>query len=586
MKSLLYITKTLVLNDFWANMRGASLFIATLLFGAALLGLSGWFITATGIAGIAGIGIAFDVFRPSAGIRFFALGRAVSRYGERVLTHDATLRALALLRVSLLRQHTRSDARQLMKLRSEAVLTRIIADVDALDGVILRLFIPILAAIITQLSVFFFLLWLIGWPIASVIFLGYGLLTSIILYRLAKKSFEPSSRVEAGLQKLRRATIDMIRDRETLIISSQLSEREEQLIALDHDVRRAAFTLDQSNRFAAARLSIMVFVIAGAAFGIGGLMFSHGLIDAPTGAIGFFVTLALSESVLPLRRGFSELGSMTQAANSIEHDSLTQKNTLKSSHLQDDDVKVKDVKRNGIKSSSAKNQETLSNLASAPVLIKSHDTTDLFVKSRNPELTISLHSGKSLALCGPSGSGKTTLLMQMAGVLPPSSDQLIKINGCDIAHWNETALRKTLALVPQYSTLMSGTIRDNVSLFTPDIHDTLIWSALEAVGLADAIKQRGGLGARLSEGGKGLSGGQEKRLSIARSLILKRKILLIDEPTEGLDTLSADQLLNGVRNFLPDTIIIAALHRNADHPIFDSHITLGDGCLHHYSNSD
>ncbi|ODR99412.1 hypothetical protein AUC68_05440 [Methyloceanibacter methanicus] len=81
----------------WAMARGALLSIAVLLMGAALLGLSGWFITASGLAGIAGIGVAFDFFRPSAGVRFLALGRAAARYGERLLTHDATLRALAKL---------------------------------------------------------------------------------------------------------------------------------------------------------------------------------------------------------------------------------------------------------------------------------------------------------------------------------------------------------------------------------------------------------------------------------------------------------------------------------------------------------
>jgi ATP-binding cassette subfamily C protein CydC len=82
--------------------RGLALSIIVLLAGAALLGLSGWFVTATGAAGVAGIGIAFDVFRPSAGVRMLALGRTAARYGERILTHDATLRSLARLRLRVL----------------------------------------------------------------------------------------------------------------------------------------------------------------------------------------------------------------------------------------------------------------------------------------------------------------------------------------------------------------------------------------------------------------------------------------------------------------------------------------------------
>ncbi|MCR9089058.1 MAG: hypothetical protein NXH97_20210 [Rhodobacteraceae bacterium] len=93
MRALLQIAGLLLTADRWAMARGAALSVTVLAMGAALLGLSGWFITATGIAGLAGLGIAFDVFRPSAGVRFLTLGRTAARYGERLLTHDATLRA-------------------------------------------------------------------------------------------------------------------------------------------------------------------------------------------------------------------------------------------------------------------------------------------------------------------------------------------------------------------------------------------------------------------------------------------------------------------------------------------------------------
>lgn len=130
--------------------------------GAALLGLSGWFITATGIAGMAGAGILFDVFRPSAGVRLLAIGRTAARYGERIWTHDATLRALAALRARLLRDHARADARQLARLRGEGVLNRIIADVDSLDGVMLRLALPVAAGAIAHIAVFGVLGWARG----------------------------------------------------------------------------------------------------------------------------------------------------------------------------------------------------------------------------------------------------------------------------------------------------------------------------------------------------------------------------------------------------------------------------------------
>ncbi len=119
MTAFLRILRLLVSADPWSLARGALMSVVVLLMGAGLLGLSGWFITATGLAGLAGLGIAFDVFQPAAGVRALALGRAAARYGERLLTHDATLRALAALRVSILRGHATRDASALMRLRSE-----------------------------------------------------------------------------------------------------------------------------------------------------------------------------------------------------------------------------------------------------------------------------------------------------------------------------------------------------------------------------------------------------------------------------------------------------------------------------------
>jgi ATP-binding cassette subfamily C protein CydC len=169
MRQLLRMTGLLVGTAPRAMARGAALSVAVLVMGAALLGLSGWFITATGIAGLAGIGLAFDVFRPSAGVRFLALGRTAARYGERLLTHDAILRALAALRVAILRHQSRRDARALARLRGETVLTRMISDVDALDGLVLRVILPVAAGLVTHCVVFAMLHWLVGGPVAVAI---------------------------------------------------------------------------------------------------------------------------------------------------------------------------------------------------------------------------------------------------------------------------------------------------------------------------------------------------------------------------------------------------------------------------------
>ena len=123
---------------------GALLAATTVLSGMALLGLSGWFITATAIAGLnTTLAFTFDVFMPSAGIRLLALGRTAARYGERLVTHDATLEVLASLRVRLFRSWARPQAARRLLARPAQLLFRLTGDIDALDSLYLRVLVPV-----------------------------------------------------------------------------------------------------------------------------------------------------------------------------------------------------------------------------------------------------------------------------------------------------------------------------------------------------------------------------------------------------------------------------------------------------------
>ncbi|MBU2957998.1 ATP-binding cassette domain-containing protein [Paracoccus sp. C2R09] len=497
--------------------------------GAALLGLSGWFITATGIAGLAGIGIAFDVFRPSAGVRFLALGRTAARYGERLLTHDAILRALAVLRVAILRSYARLDAHALARLRGETILTRMIADVDALDGLVLRVVLPAVAGLVTHLAVFAALIWLVGAPVALAVAAVYVPGAILTLSWLAGRSMRPSDRAERGAQALRRGFIDLMRDREALILSARLADREAALIARDDATRRDIAALDRVERAAGMGLAITVTLAVAAAFVAGGAMLQAGLIGPARAVIGLFVALALAETVLPLRRGFAELGRLVGAARRVHPD----------------------AGRDAV--------DDRPELPAAPDLVVARS-----------QIALNLQPGQAIALTGPSGAGKSTLLLAIAGMTPCCG---IALAGRAPTDWSETSLRRRVILLPQRTALIGGTIRENLAL-AGDFTDDGIWDALRVVDLKDAIRERGGLEARLAEGGAGLSGGQAKRLAMARSLLPRPDLLLLDEPTEGLDRDTADRVLANIRAHLPEASLLVALHRGHDHPIFDGRVHL------------
>lgn len=546
MNALLDIVRLMITAHRRALLRGAALAVTVLIMGAALLGLSGWFITAAGLAGMAGVGSTFDVFRPSAGVRFLALGRTAARYGERLVTHDATLRALATLRVAVLRGFALGNGHDLLSLRKESVLTRIISDVDALEGVLLRLWLPVAAALVTHVLVFATLTWLVGWPVALMILIGYLCLGAATVFSLARRSFPHSGRAEDQSQRLRRGVIDMIRDREALILTGTLPAQENTLLQIDDHARDAARQLDKAERAAAVQMQLAVALISAGALLAGAVLFEQGAVTAPVAVIGFFVALALAETLLALRRGFADLGRMVLAAKRVAPKTkpLTQPLTP---------------------------PQTTPDQKPRPQNQTQNQTRGTGLLSVNqPGLTLDLGPGQTVALTGPSGVGKSTLLMQIAGLIAADG---IRIHGQPPSAWPEDELRDIIALLPQRSALMAGTIRDNLSLSAPYSDDDL-WRVLNHTALADTIAQRGGLDAQLREGGAGLSGGQRSRLCLARVLLQGCNILLLDEPTEGLDPETARAVLDGVRCAAPDALIVIATHQQADHAIFDQLIHL------------
>ena len=162
---------TPIIKLFWRERRGGlmagtALSAATVLAGIALLGVSGWFVTAAAIAGLTtATALAFDVFAPSAAIRFLALSRTAARYFERLQTHDATLRVLAGLRVSLFRGFAAPGAARALGLRPARLLFRLTADVDALDSLYLRVLVPAAVAVVAGLAAILALGFL-SWPFA------------------------------------------------------------------------------------------------------------------------------------------------------------------------------------------------------------------------------------------------------------------------------------------------------------------------------------------------------------------------------------------------------------------------------------
>lgn len=540
MRDLFAIIIWVLRSERAAIAKGFALAVTVLAMGVALLALSGWFIMATAAAGIAGLGILFNVFAPSAMVRFLALGRTAARYGERVLTHDATLRAVSNLRIALLKGLLTRPYRALEQLRANSELNRIAADTEALDGALLRLAIPAVAGWVTILGVALVLWWLVHPLIALILAVGYlGLPTAIFFVgqRIAKA---PTRLAEAGLQAGRSRMVDLVAGREDLSAFGQLQNATGTTLDAFARTARARAKLDRIERQMGGALDLAGALVTTGCLVVGGALVQAGQMDTASAAIGVFAALALAEAVAPIRRALSEIGRMTQAAKRV---------------------------RPAIDAAEGAEYAPVASASSNGLRIK-NVTFESNGKSMFAPVTLNVAAGETVVLEGVSGSGKSTLLLLAMGALCPSQGSVL-FAGRNPAQMPIKEMTKNAVLVTQRHALIAGTIAANLRLADIDASDADLWQALEAVCLADTLRPRGGLDMRLGSRGAGLSGGEARRLVLARAILRKPELMLLDEPTEGLDDTTARNVMAGLRKACPDAAMLIAAHRDAERECAD-----------------
>lgn len=557
-----------VLGVFLAERRrllltGALLAATTVLAGIGLLGLSGWFISAAGLAGLVlTTAWSFDVFVPGAGVRLLALGRTASRYGERLVTHDATLAVLAAARERLLRGWARPQAARMLLARPARLLFRLTADLDALDALYLRLLVPGLAAIAAALMVGLAIGWgvdpWLGAAVAAVL-LGAGLGLPLWLARRARRA----SRLRAhAIEALRARVIDLVAGQTTLVMAGRLSAQRQAVAAAD---ARQAAADDELNRLdlrvgfglGLVGSGLLALTLAGAAWAA-----ARGQAGAPVAAMAVLMVLGAMEPFAALRRGALEFGRCAVAARRL------------APRLVEDVADADAGQAIGPVTGAAPETGVAADASAAgapPVAAGACAEADASGAAEAPgpgaaaaplppplvgaerasiahpggpvptvptlrDLSFEIRPGERVALVGPSGSGKSTLLAAVAGDLAPCAGQLRAVP----AAW-----------LTQHTELFQDSLRDNLRLADERADDARLRDALLRAGLLADLDTlpagpTGALDTPLGEGGLGLSGGQARRLALARLLLRPSTLWLLDEPTEGLDAATAAEVMAGL----------------------------------------
>ncbi len=514
---------------------GAALSATTVTAGIALLGLSGWFITATAIAGLSTTtAVVFDVFAPSAGIRLLAIGRTASRYGERLTTHDATLGVLAALRERLFRGWSEARAAQDLVRRPARLLFRLTGDIDALDSLYLRVLVPAGVAIIAGVvaSIALGLMHPLFGLLAGLLLLTAGLGLPLAAGRRAASH---ARRRAYGIEAVRVRTIDLVAGQTDLLMAGRLDAQRAAVAEAD---RYAANADDRLNRIDAGVVFgfgiTSTILLSGSLLAVAALA-GAGSITAPTAALGVLIAFAAVEPFGALRRGAMELGRTFLAARRIAPRLSTTEATQRNN-----------PPAGWLAFSIATASAGYDNEANAL------DT-----------VTLDLNAGEKLALVGTSGAGKSTLLALLAAEMQADRG---------------TVASREATLLTQRTELFRDTLRGNLQLAKPDAGDDELREVLAAAGLlADVSALPQGLDTPLGEGGIGLSGGQSRRLALARLFLRDTPLWLLDEPTEGLDGPTARDVMRRLVERVGDRSLVIATHIRREAEIADAIALVDDG---------
>jgi ATP-binding cassette subfamily C protein CydC len=520
---------------------GIFLSLLTALASIALLTVSGWFISASAIAGLVTIDgntLAFNFMLPAAQIRALAITRTVGRYGERVVTHEATFRVLASIRSWFFQQLIPLAPGRLSTIRSGDLLSRITADIDALDALYLRLLAPAVVAAIGITAVTVFLAFY-----SPVISLTTGLMLIIasiwvpwVFNRLGRAGAEEIVVLAANF---RIRQIDMIQGLADLIANqayARFSDFLGQFSGLMINTQRQNNRLSAISSAFTLLLSQITLLIA---LVLAAIAFKDGLLSGPDSAVVVFCVIAAFELVMPLPQAMQMLGKTQKAARRIRQ--VTEMPPTITSPIRplalpnSYDLQLNDVS------------------------FRYSDQQDRVLKNIN----LNISQGSKIAIIGPSGSGKTTLLQLLMRHYDPEQGRIL-LAGENINRLDADKLMTCFGVLSQRSQLFAATINENLLIAKPDATATELNAAVKAAGLENFIGYLPeGLETWVGESGVKVSGGEARRIALARLYLKNAPILILDEPTEGLDSDTERDVFKALADFAMDKTVVMVTHRKA-----------------------
>ena len=531
---------------------GIVLALLTAFAAITLLTLSGWFISASAIAGLGGDVLLFNFMLPAAQIRALAISRTLGRYGERLITHEATFRVLTEIRVWFFAQLIPLALGRLSESRSGDLLTRMTADIDALDALYLRLLAPVVVAAIGVTAVTVFL-----YQYDPFISLSTGVLLIIsaiaipwLFNRLGQDSAENVVTLAASLRlrqlEMLQGMTDLLANQAYTRFSEAFANNSERLIDTEADNNRLT-ALSSALTLLLSQLALLLALILVA------LGYQDGALSGADIAIVIFCVIAAFELVQPLPQALQMLGKTQAAAHRVRH-LATLTPTIDIANLTKALPSHYDLHFHNV----------------------SFGYSEQFILKN---LNLNLPHGAKIAIIGASGSGKTTLLQLLTRHYDPQYGKIL-LGNVAINQLNHDELLSCFGVLSQRSQLFAATIKDNLLIAKPNATQHELNAAINFAGLTQFIgRLADGINTWVGESGAKISGGEARRIALARLHLKNPPILLLDEPTEGLDSDTERDVLTALASFAQHKTLVMLTHRPVGLELVDVIYRMEQGIL-------
>lgn len=518
-----------------------------------LLALSGWFISAAAFAGLSlGTAYLFNFFYPSIGVRLFAFTRTLSRYAERIVIHDATFRMLATLRLWFYRKIEPLAPARLMQYRSTDILNRIVADIETLDNLYVRVLSPSITASLTTIAVVLFLaifdVWIAGTTLLFLLISGIALPLAT-----TRSGADMGRQLTLGTARIRMLAVEGIQGLSELMVFNAWNRQINALEKESNALIRIQGRMSHIRGLSMAATTLLTGLATLSCIYIGVHQVALGLLDGANLALVGFAVLASFEALSPLPAAYQYLGQTKKAAERL----------LEIVH--------------------APPFVIFPDISSAP-MERFHiqfNSVDFHYGDSDPwvleEFSLRIEQGRRVAILGETGAGKSTLFHLLVRFWNPIKGR-IQIGGHDLKTFSESDLRQTIGVVSQQTHLFQTTLRENLLMARPRADEAELNTALEKAQLLNWVKTLPrGLDSWIGEAGSGLSGGQARRLCLARMFLQDAPIWVLDEPTEGLDKLTERKVMQALFQAARNHTLLVITHRTSDLEQFDDIILMERG---------